>query len=95
MARDGCHDGFTKPLPLRGRKYEAWAIWNQCQGVFTDAVFHWREDAVKALPDYGEGAFVVPVRMTVDNPDDWPKRHWDQDEWERVHGRGRFAPKPA
>ena len=78
-------------MPIPGRAYAAWAIWNNCQGVFTDAVFHWRSEAMDELARYGEGAKVVPVTLTVDAPADWSRRHWDQDEWERVHKRGKFA----
>lgn len=81
----------SEEMPILGRAYSAWAIWNRCQGVFTGAVFHWRSEANDALHEYGDGARVVPVTVTVDSPDKWDRRHYDQDAWERVHKRGKFA----
>lgn len=78
---------MTEKRPLADRRYDAWAIWNECQGVFTDAVFHWRSEAVEAAGRYGDGAKVVPVKVIVDDEDRWDFRHFDQDEWERLQER--------
>lgn len=78
-------------MPIPGRTYDAWAIWNNCQGVFTDAVFHWRCEALEVLPDYGEGAKVVPVKVIVEDRDRWDCRHYDQDEWDKLHRRGNHV----
>jgi hypothetical protein len=61
-------------LPIRDRKYEAWAIWNNCQGVFTCSVRHRRSECVEILKDYPQGK-IVPVTIIVDPPEEWWRRH--------------------
>lgn len=78
-------------MPIPGQRYEAWAIWNCCQGVFTDSVRCWRIECEEDLPRYGEGAKVVPVTVTVDPADGWHLRHYLEDDSDRLHGRGKFA----
>lgn len=41
----------------------AWAVANDCQGIFSCSVRHTRAECVALLPDYGSGAEVVPVRI--------------------------------
>lgn len=73
---------------------EAWAIWNCCQGIFTEAVFHSRQDAIEAFDRDNwrdVGCRIVPVRIIVEPRDRWDWRHYDQTEWDRLHKRGRFT----
>jgi hypothetical protein len=59
---------------LHGR--EAWAVWNDCNGVFE--VHLDREDAVGKLPEYPAGAEckVIPVRVYEESEDRWGLREW-------------------
>lgn len=55
----------------------AWAIHNDCQGVFTMAVHSTREAALKELGEPGwNGCVVAPVRIYVEPKDRWPYREW-------------------
>lgn len=62
---------------------EAWALWNSCQGVFTDAVTHTRAEA-EALwaKDKCSDVFekVVPVRIHVERDDNVWQREWQERE---------------
>lgn len=62
---------------------DAWAVWNDCQGVFTDSVFSRRKQAEADLKEnFGDdnaSARVVPVRIVVE-PED---KHWMRDMRER------------
>lgn len=65
----------SEPMPLAGRKYLAWALWNSCQGVFTCGVFHTLREACEQMEKYpSEGERVVPVTITVDPPSKWMDR---------------------
>ena len=58
-----CKDQF-----LRGAT--AWAIWNDCQGVFACSVFHSKSEADAALQEKSWGdAKVVPVRIYKERED--------------------------
>lgn len=72
----------SEPLPLLGEQYQAWAIWNRCEGVFTCSVFHRRSEAVESLRSTPfDGGRVVPVTITVDLPEKWSDRH-DREQME-------------
>ena len=66
-------------LPIPGRKYEAWAIWNGCQGVFTCSVRHRRSECEEIMGEY-DGCKIVPVTVVVDEPSGWWRRHVAEDE---------------
>ena len=51
---------------LRGTP--AWAVWNDCQGVFACSVFHSKSEADASLQSrYWDGAKVVPVRIYTEH----------------------------
>jgi hypothetical protein len=59
--------------------YEAWACWNSCQGVFTDAVFHSKADAMDAMKGNEEVYDkVVPVRVHIEPESEWEFREWKE-----------------
>jgi len=59
---------------------EGWALWNSCQGVFTNDVFHFQNEALdvakKANGEQAEPIFeaVVPVRVLVEPADSYRQR---------------------
>lgn len=59
---------------LRGN--EAWAVWNNCNGVFEVCMD--RDDAVKKLAEYPveAGCKVVPVRVYEEPEDRWNLLEW-------------------
>lgn len=64
---DAIHDTYCPVCSLFAfGDGEAWAIWNECQGVCTDAVFGWRAEADAELlkPEWdGCDCTVVPVSV--------------------------------
>lgn len=50
---------------VKGIGSEAWAIWNECEGVFACSVFTTRAEAKSALANAGwsDDEIVVPVRV--------------------------------
>lgn len=67
---------------LRGS--EAWAVWNSCNGVFTDTVhvrrFDAANDLTQALRD--AGSIVVPVRIYREAESRELTRYASEAEWE-------------
>jgi hypothetical protein len=73
---------------------EAWACWNGCQGVFTDAVFNSRAEANAKKEEWGEAVEkVVPVCVIVEPEDNWFGREIDEETNERIAARA--APESA
>ena len=69
----------SESMPLVGRKYTAWALWNSCQGVFTCGVFHSLKEARENVEKHpSEGMRVVPVTITVDPPAKWMDREMSE-----------------
>ena len=72
-------------------EFEAWAVWNDCNGIFE--VCNRRADA-EALLDkepYQRGReTVVPVVVTVETED----RHWYRERYEDEHVRLWSTPQP-
>ena len=66
---------------------EGWALWNGCQGVFTDAVTHSKADAEALLAKHEySGVFekVVPVRIHVERDDNVWRREMAEREREEA-----------
>lgn len=69
------------------RSAEAWAVWNGCQGVFTDQVYHRKDDALTAMKEEPEVyEAVVPVRVIVE-----PKTERELREWRETQLRGEVV----
>lgn len=68
----------------------AWAISNDCQGVFACSVFHSKREAVEALAQFGwHDCRIVPVRVHAETVDGARFREFENAEWERnglLHG---------
>ena len=62
------------PMPIVGQQYKAWALWNRCQGVFTDAVYHRKSEADAAMAGCDAYERVVPVIITVEPRERWGMR---------------------
>ena len=56
------------------RDCEAWAIWNSCHGVFDCSVRGTRKECEEILPHYDATAEIVPVRIVVEDRDEWWRR---------------------
>ena len=67
-------------LMIRGTP--AWAVWNSCQGIFTDAVTHSRAEAKALLGRTGDEK-VVPVRILIEPKDSHWRRQMQEDDRER------------
>lgn len=92
--------GYVPELPEDVRRYgehcpacqmeqhggaEGWALWNGCQGVFTDAVTHTRAEAEARWAELGWGDVidkVVPVRIHVEREDNVWQREMAERERE-------------
>lgn len=63
----------------------AWAIWNDCQGIFTCSIFHSKKEAEKILgKDFTrDQEKVVPVRVLVEPEDNWWMRDMHEKEAEK------------
>ncbi|MFN3624406.1 MAG: hypothetical protein ACK4TP_10125 [Hyphomicrobium sp.] len=64
---------------------EGWALWNSCQGVFTDAVTHTKAEAEARWAELGWGDVidkVVPVRIHVEHEDNVWRREMAERERE-------------
>ena len=62
---------------------EAWAVSNDCQGVFTDSISSSRKAAEYELQKFGgrnAGACVVPVRVIAEPKDKHHFRNWCEDQ---------------
>lgn len=71
---------------------EAWAVWNDCQGVFTCSVTHSKKEAEAILEKMkAEDCRVVPVRVIVE-----PEvNHWYREAAEREQERLREHDEPS
>lgn len=63
--------------------YEAWACWNSCQGVFTNAVFHSKADAETERAASEVYDKVVPVRIYIEPESEWDFRDWKDKDLSR------------
>lgn len=65
----------------------AWALWNSCNGIFADAIFHTRKEALDCLnksSDPKQFDAVVPVRVhKIDGHARWLREQIEED-YERL-----------
>lgn len=61
---------------------KAWAVWNDCQGIFTNAVFNSRAEAMACLAETFtvDQESVVPVRVLVEPEENWWHRAFEERE---------------
>jgi len=59
---------------------EAWAVHNNCQGVFTCGVATTSAEAEALLQQYPSGCTVVPVRVIAEPEDRFDIRKWSEKE---------------
>lgn len=72
---------------LRHGGAPAWAVWNNCQGVFACSVFHWKREAEeRRQKDFGGRHNVVPVRVIAEPEGHWWSREAQEREYERMRG---------
>lgn len=82
LRKYGAHCAACQILAHEGAP--AWALWNDCQGVFACSVFHSRAEARDALKKSGwQNETVVPVRVFREREDREWLRNWEEREAEK------------
>jgi len=76
-------------IVLGTRSTGAWAVWNDCNGVFTHTLSGTRRQAqetlaAESLSSGDFGGRVVPVRVIIEPEENWPFRNWDETKWEKA-----------